>query len=87
MTVSTPNTPKVEGSDKAAKVQAKIKSAWSKLSDDDIKLYATSRPQFLAKVKEKQNVSNEDAEKQLHDFEAACGCGSGTDKAGSAKVA
>ncbi len=88
MTVSTPNVPnKAEGSDKAAQVQAKIKSAWNKLNDDDIKLYATNRPQFLAKVQEKQNVSKEDAEKKMQEFEASCGSASGSDKSGTIKAA
>ena len=73
MTVVTPNMNKAEGSDKSAQIQAKIKAAWNKLSDDDIKLYTSNRPQFLAKLKEKQNVSKEDAEKKLQEFEKSCG--------------
>lgn len=87
MTVVTPNMNKAEGSDKATQIQAKIKAAWNKLSDDDIKLYSSNRPQFLAKLKEKQNVSKEDAEKHLQEFEASCGSACGTDKAGTVKVA
>jgi uncharacterized protein YjbJ (UPF0337 family) len=87
MTVSTPTAPKAEGSDKATQVQEKIKSTWNKMSDDDIKLYATNRPQFLAKLKEKQNISKEDAEKKLQEFEASCGAACGTDKSGTTKVA
>lgn len=73
MTVVTPNMNKNESSDKATQIQAKIKAAWNKLSDEDIKLYASNRPQFLAKLKEKQNVSKEDAEKHLQEFEKSCG--------------
>lgn len=82
MTVVTPNMNKAEGSDKASKVQEKIKATWNKLSDEDIKLYASNRPQFLAKLKEKQNVSKEDAEKHLQEFEKSCGA-----ECGGAKVA
>lgn len=84
MTVVTPNMNKVEGSNKAAQINAKIKAAWNKLSDDDIKLYSTNRQQFLARLKEKQNVSPEDAEKRLREIEGAAG---GAAKSGSAKVA
>lgn len=87
MTVVTPNMNKPEDADKSVQIQAKIKAAWNKLSDDDIKLYASNRPQFLAKLKEKQNVSKEDAEKKLQEFEKACGSACGTDKSGSTKVA
>jgi hypothetical protein len=74
-----PNASKASSAEAVTKVQAKIKSTWNKLSDDDIKLYASSRPEFLAKLKEKQNVSNEDAEKHLKEFEKSCGCGSSGD--------
>lgn len=63
-----------ENADAVLKVQAKIKSTWNKLNDDDVKLYASNRAQFVAKLKEKQNVSNEDAEKHLKEFEKSCGC-------------
>jgi uncharacterized protein YjbJ (UPF0337 family) len=81
MTVVTPNMGKTEGTDKATQIQAKIKAAWNKLSDDDIKLYTSNRPQFLAKLKEKQNVSKEDAEKSLHEFEKSCGSACDSEKA------
>lgn len=65
MDIMNPNTNKASDADAIVKVQAKIKSTWSKLGVDDIKLYASNRPQFLAKLKEKQNVSKEDAEKTI----------------------
>lgn len=87
MTVVTPNMNKSEDADKSVQIQAKIKSAWNKLNDDDIKLYESNRPQFLAKLKEKQNLSKEDAERKLQEFEKSCGSACGTDKSGSNKVA
>lgn len=73
---SNASTNKAVNTDAVAKVQAKIKSTWNKLDDNDIKLYSSNRPQFLTKLKEKQNVSNEDAEKHLKEFEKSCGCDS-----------
>ncbi len=73
--------------DKNVKMNAKIKEAWSKLSEDDIKLYDANRAQFFAKVQEKQNVSKVDAEKRLAEIEKACGCGSAPEKDASKKVA
>ena len=70
--------------DKAAKLSAKIKEAYSKLSDDDIKLYDGKRDQFFAKLQEKQNVSKEDGEKKLQEIEKACGCGTLSDAAKAA---
>lgn len=60
--------------DSQEKLHKKIKETWNKLSDDDVKLYATNRMQFFNRLKEKQNVSKEDAEKHLMEFEKSCGC-------------
>jgi hypothetical protein len=62
--------------DSQDKLTKKIKETWSKLNDEDVKLYATNRMQFFNRLKEKQNVSKEDAEKHLAKMEADCGCGS-----------
>ena len=67
------DAPKTDA-DSQAKLNKKIKETWSKLSDEDVKLYATNRMQFFNRVKEKQNVSQEDAEKHLAEFEKSCGC-------------
>ena len=61
-----------------AKLHAKIKETWNKLGDNDIKLYDENRDQFFSKLKEKQNVSREDAQKKIQEIEKACGCGSST---------
>ena len=67
--------------DNSAKLHAQVKAKWSKLSDDDIKLASSNRDQFISKVKEKQNLTKEDAEKQFAEIEKSCGCGSSTAKA------
>jgi len=61
--------------DSAAKLHAEIKKTWSKLSDEEIKLYESRPDQFFAKLKEKQNVSREDGVKKIQELEKACGCG------------
>lgn len=62
------------------KLHKKIKETWSGLSDSDIKLYDVKRDEFFAKLKEKANISKEDAQKKLQKLEKDCGC-SGTAKA------
>ena len=57
-------------------ISAEIKKSSSKLSDDDIKLYATQPDTFFSKLKEKQGVSREDAQKRLAEIKTGCGCGS-----------
>lgn len=69
MTNADQNMNKSENTDKAAKLHAKIKETWSKLSDDDIKLYQGNRDQFFAKLTEKQSVSKEEGQKMLQDIE------------------
>lgn len=71
MTTPTPMPNNAESTDKSVKLYTKIKETWSKLSDDDIKLYKGNRDQFFAKLKEKQGVSKEDGEKKLKEIEAA----------------
>jgi uncharacterized protein YjbJ (UPF0337 family) len=87
MTNSNQDMNKTEPADKALKLNAKIKEVWSKLSDDDIKLYAGNKDQFFAKLKEKQNVSREDAEKQLQGIETSCATACSTEKPGAVKAA
>lgn len=62
------------------KLYKKMKETWSDLGDNDIKLYDGKRDEFFAKLKEKANVSKEDAQKKMAQLEKECGC-SGTTKA------
>lgn len=67
------NLNKPEYSDKHLMLNAKIREAWSRLSDDDVKLYDDgSREQFIARLKEKQNISKEEGEKRLQEIEKSC---------------
>ena len=81
------NMNKSAPADKAVKFNAKIKETWSKLGDDDVRIYTSNRDQFFAKLKEKQNISREDAEKQLQTMEAACAGACSAEKPGSVKAA
>ena len=76
MTNTVQNDMKQPAAGGNAKVHEKIKQAWNKLSEDDVKLYDTNRMQFFNRLKEKQNVSKDDAEKKIKEFEADCGCAS-----------
>lgn len=58
------------------KLHRKIKETWSGLSDSDVKLYDEKRDEFFAKLKEKANISKEDAQKKLQQLEKDCGCSS-----------
>lgn len=62
------------------KLHRKIKETWSGLSDNDVKLYDGKRDEFFAKLKEKANLSKEEAQKKMQQLEKDCGC-SGTAKA------
>ena len=78
------NMNKPANAENAAKFSAKIKETYSKLSDDDIKLYDGKREQFFAKLKEKHSVSKEDGEKKLQEIEKSCGCGTSSTAAKAA---
>lgn len=54
------------------KLNEKIKEVWSKLSDDEIKLYNSNRDQFFVTLKDKHNVPRPDGEKILQEIEKSC---------------
>lgn len=58
------------------KLHRKIKETWSGLSDSDVKLYDGKRDDFFARLKEKANISKEDAQKKMEQLEKDCGCSS-----------
>jgi uncharacterized protein YjbJ (UPF0337 family) len=58
------------------KMKGKIKSTWSKLTEDDVKLYDGHREKFLGKLKEHYSLTKEDAEKKTKALEDSCGCSS-----------
>lgn len=58
------------------KLHKKIKETWSGLSDSDVKLYDGNRDEFFARLKEKINISKEDAQKKMQQLEKDCGCSS-----------
>lgn len=62
----------------AEKLHRKIKETWSGLSDDTIKLYDGKRDEFFVKLKEKTNISKEDAQKKMEQLEKDCGCSGAT---------
>ena len=58
---------------KAEKLGAEIKKAWNKLTDDDVKLLETNTAQFFANIKEKHNLTQDEAQKRLDEIKASCG--------------
>ena len=87
MTNTDQNMNKSDSPEKAAQFNAKIKETWSKLSDDDIKLYSANREQFFARLKEKHSVSKEDGIKRLQEIEKACTAACNAEKSGNIKAA
>lgn len=79
------NYNKAETGDKTLQMTARMKETWSGLSDEDIRLYGSNREQFFTKLKEKQGVSKEDAQKRMQEIEKTLG--SPSDKTGASKVA
>jgi uncharacterized protein YjbJ (UPF0337 family) len=46
----------------------KVKSKWGKLTDDDLKMIAGKKDEFLGKLQERYGYRKEQAEKELNDF-------------------
>lgn len=88
MTNTNPTPEKsAANSDKASMLNSKIKETYSKLSDDDVKLYTSNKDQFFAKLTEKQSVSKEDGQKKIQEIEKACEAGCSSEKSGNVKAA
>ncbi|MDX2073783.1 MAG: CsbD family protein [Alphaproteobacteria bacterium] len=64
------NKEQVQG--KAEQIKGKLKSAFGKLTDNDLMLYEGKRDQFVGKVVQLQGIAKEDAEKQIKAIEDAC---------------
>jgi uncharacterized protein YjbJ (UPF0337 family) len=72
-----PNTnqkPQENSQENIEKLHRKIKEKWPRLSDDNIKLYSGKRDKFFDKLKEKHQVSTEDAKRKIEQLEKECGC-------------
>jgi uncharacterized protein YjbJ (UPF0337 family) len=50
-----------------------IKKTWTRLSDDEVKLYADNADQFFAAIKTKYGTDKEEAQKRLTEIKASCG--------------
>lgn len=85
--MQNPEMKKQEGADCSAAVSIKIKEMWTRLSEEDVKLYGTDREKFLSRLKEKQNLTRDDGEKKLREIEKACAEKGEAAKSSPAKVA
>jgi uncharacterized protein YjbJ (UPF0337 family) len=56
-------------------VQGKAREQWGKLTDDDLMAIAGQREQLLARIREHYNVAEEEAERQVADWEKKVGFG------------
>lgn len=71
------NNEQVSG--KFDQLKGQIKSAWGKLTDDEIMTYNGKQEEFFGTVKEKYGIAKEAAQKQIASF-------TDTVKSGSAKA-
>ncbi len=67
------NWTQIEG--KWHRLSGQIKSEWGKLTDDDLKLVAGKREQFVGKLQEHYGVLKDDAEKQIDKWIAKLSAG------------
>lgn len=49
--------------------KGKIQEQWGKLTDDDLDVIAGQRKQFVGKVQERQGIAQEEAEKQVSEWQ------------------
>jgi len=65
-------------------VKGKIKEKWGKLTDDDLTEINGKKEALLGKLQSSYGYAKDKAEKELCDFEKACGCDK-SEKSGSCK--
>jgi uncharacterized protein YjbJ (UPF0337 family) len=51
-------------------MKGKVREQWGKLTDDDLDVAEGRREQLLGKIQEHYGLAKDEAEKQLHEFEA-----------------
>jgi uncharacterized protein YjbJ (UPF0337 family) len=54
------------------KFGGKVKEAWGKLTDDDLKVIAGKRDQLAGAIQKAYGVARDEAERQIQDFERTC---------------
>jgi uncharacterized protein YjbJ (UPF0337 family) len=58
---------RVEGNWK--QIRGKVKEQWGKLTDDQLDVIAGRRDQLLGKIQQQYGITNEEAERQMREFE------------------
>ena len=55
------------------KLGGRIKEAWGKLTDDDLKVIAGHRDQLLGAIQKQYGIARDEAERQVREFERSFG--------------
>jgi hypothetical protein len=71
--VAAAPAPVLSQQEQAEMMSAEIKKTWNKLSDEDVQHQKTQPDQFFAALREKHNVTRDDAQKRLKEIKASCG--------------
>jgi len=66
----------------AQKLSAKIQNTWSKLTQEEVAMYAANKDKFFAAVSTKYSISKDEAEKTIKRLDAECASSSSTTMAG-----
>ena len=53
--------------------KGKVKEKWGKLTDDDLDVVAGKKDQLVGKIQERYGITRDEAEKQLHAWQAESG--------------
>jgi uncharacterized protein YjbJ (UPF0337 family) len=59
---------RIEGSWK--QLRGKVREQWGKLTDDDLDVIAGRRDMLLGKLQEKYGIAQEEADRQVRDFQS-----------------
>jgi uncharacterized protein YjbJ (UPF0337 family) len=54
--------------------KGQVKETWGDLTDDDLTEVEGKRDRLVGAIQERYGVARDEAERQVQDFESACGC-------------
>jgi uncharacterized protein YjbJ (UPF0337 family) len=54
--------------------RGQVKETWGDLTDDDLTRIEGKRDKLVGVIQERYGIARDEAERQVQDFESACGC-------------
>ncbi|MFD1709880.1 CsbD family protein [Ottowia sp. GY511] len=60
--------------DNWSELKGKLQDQWPRLTDDDLEMVAGRRDQLVGKIQERENITAEQADRQVAEWQSRQGC-------------